>query len=43
MQLETGVANTAALTLYRSQGYHPIAAYRLGRNPAINRALRKAL
>ncbi|MGW3308240.1 GNAT family N-acetyltransferase [Streptomyces sp. NPDC001073] len=43
MQLETGVANTAALALYRSQGYHPIAAYRLGRNAAINHALREAL
>ncbi|MEV6403895.1 GNAT family N-acetyltransferase [Streptomyces bobili] len=43
MQLETGVANTAALALYRSQGYRPTAAYRLGRNPAVNRALRKAL
>ncbi|MCX4502050.1 GNAT family N-acetyltransferase [Streptomyces anulatus] len=43
MQLETGVANTAALALYRTQGYVPIASYRPGRNPDVNRALRKAL
>ncbi|WP_327391449.1 GNAT family N-acetyltransferase (plasmid) [Streptomyces microflavus] len=43
MQLETGVANNAALALYRTQGYVPIASYRPGRNPDVNRALRKAL
>ena len=43
MQLETGVANHAALALYRANGYQPISPYRLGRNPNINRALRKAL
>ncbi|GAA1187794.1 hypothetical protein GCM10009578_031280 [Streptomyces rhizosphaericus] len=43
MQLETGVANVAALALYWRNGYLPIASYRPGRNPQINRALRKAL
>lgn len=43
MQLETGVANHAALALYSANGYQPISPYRLGRNPTINRALRKAL
>ena len=43
MQLETGVSNHAALALYQSHGYHPIAPYRVGRNPAINRALRRTL
>ncbi len=43
MQLETGVANLAALCLYRSHGYRPIEPYRPGRNPEVNRALRKTL
>ncbi|WP_234365517.1 GNAT family N-acetyltransferase [Streptomyces sp. RTd22] len=43
IQLETGVANLAALCLYRSHGYQPIEPYRAGRNPAVNRALRKTL
>ncbi|MFD7866021.1 GNAT family N-acetyltransferase [Streptomyces sp. NPDC059783] len=43
VQLETGVDNTAALALYRSQGYEPITSYRAGRNPDVNRALRKPL
>ncbi|MEU5736098.1 MULTISPECIES: GNAT family N-acetyltransferase [Streptomyces] len=43
MQLETGVANVAALALYRQSGYLPITPYRPGRDPQINRALRKAL
>ncbi|MEU0098681.1 GNAT family N-acetyltransferase [Streptomyces sp. NPDC006267] len=38
-QLETGVANAAALALYRSLGYLPITSYRPGRNPDVNRAL----
>ncbi|MFG3527430.1 GNAT family N-acetyltransferase [Streptomyces sp. NPDC047917] len=42
-QLETGVANTAALALYHAQGYTPITSYRPDRNPDINRALRKDL
>ncbi|HBF80461.1 MAG TPA: GNAT family N-acetyltransferase [Streptomyces sp.] len=42
-QLETGVANTRALALYRAQGYVPITSYRPDRNPAVNRALRKEL
>ncbi|MET9658131.1 GNAT family N-acetyltransferase [Streptomyces sp. NPDC006510] len=42
-QLETGVANTAALALYRAQGYTPITSYRPDRNPDVNRALRKDL
>ncbi|MFB7191076.1 GNAT family N-acetyltransferase [Streptomyces sp. NPDC056230] len=42
-QLETGVANTAALALYHAQGYMPITSYRRDRNPDVNRALRKDL
>jgi ribosomal protein S18 acetylase RimI-like enzyme len=42
-QLETGVANTAALALYRAQGYLPITSYQPDRDPDINRALRKDL
>ncbi|MFE1145681.1 GNAT family N-acetyltransferase [Streptomyces albidoflavus] len=41
--LETGVANTAALALYASRGYTPTASYVAGRDPHINRALRKLL
>ncbi|MGW0672568.1 GNAT family N-acetyltransferase [Streptomyces sp. NPDC002746] len=43
MQLETGVANTAALALYHALGYIPITSYRPDRNPDVNRALRKDL
>lgn len=43
VQLETGIDNTAALALYRSQGYMPIKSYRPDRNPDVNRALRKDL
>ncbi|MFI0813812.1 GNAT family N-acetyltransferase [Streptomyces echinatus] len=43
MQLETGALNNAALALYARQGYTPIPAYRAGRGPSINRALRRAL
>lgn len=42
-QLETGVDNHAALALYRGQAYLPINAYQPGRNPSVNRALRKDL
>ncbi|MFX4293575.1 GNAT family N-acetyltransferase [Streptomyces bohaiensis] len=41
--LETGVHNTSALTLYAAAGYEPISSYVPGRNPEINRALRKTL
>ncbi|WP_242538238.1 MULTISPECIES: GNAT family N-acetyltransferase [Streptomyces] len=41
--LETGVANAAALALYTSRGYTPIASYVAHRDPHINRALRKSL
>ncbi|WP_331732512.1 GNAT family N-acetyltransferase [Streptomyces sp. NBC_00015] len=43
MQLETGALNCAALALYEAHGYVPIPPYRLGRDPEINRALRKPL
>lgn len=43
MQLETGALNGAALALYERRGYSSIPAYREGRNPQINRALRRAL
>ncbi|MDH6128855.1 GNAT family N-acetyltransferase [Kitasatospora sp. GP82] len=39
--LETGVRNVAALALYTTCGYAPIPAYVPGRNPDINRALKK--
>ncbi|MET7487656.1 GNAT family N-acetyltransferase [Streptomyces sp. NPDC005538] len=42
-QLETGALNQAALALYRAHGYVPVPPYRAGRDPEINRALRKAL
>lgn len=41
--LETGVRNTAALTLYTHAGYRPTARYVQGRDPAINRAFIKDL
>ncbi|MEV6927085.1 GNAT family N-acetyltransferase [Dactylosporangium sp. NPDC051485] len=41
--LETGVRNTAALALFTSSGYQPIACYVAGRDPAINRAFSKPL
>ncbi|MFI6277898.1 GNAT family N-acetyltransferase [Streptomyces sp. NPDC050988] len=43
MQLETGALNRAALALYERRGYAAIPAYREGRTPQINRALRRAL
>ena len=43
MQLETGTLNCAALALYEAHGYVPIPPYRHGRDPEINRALRKPL
>jgi GNAT superfamily N-acetyltransferase len=41
--LETGVRNTAALALFASSGYQPMARYVDGRDPAINRAFVKPL
>lgn len=41
--LETGVRNTAALSLYEHAGYRPTARYVPGRDPAINRAFVKDL
>jgi GNAT superfamily N-acetyltransferase len=41
--LETGVRNTAALALFTSAGYRPIARYVEGRDPEINRAFARAL
>ncbi|MFJ2778303.1 GNAT family N-acetyltransferase [Kitasatospora sp. NPDC087315] len=41
--LETGVHNTAALALYTACGYEPVRSYVPGRNPDINRALKKAV
>jgi hypothetical protein len=43
MVLETGVGNLAALGLYTARGYTRIDPYVVGRNPAINRAFRKAI
>ncbi|MFA1543511.1 GNAT family N-acetyltransferase [Actinomadura monticuli] len=42
--LETGIRNTAALTLYVSAGYRPRSRYATGyRDPAVNRAFIKNL
>ncbi|WP_051851810.1 GNAT family N-acetyltransferase [Streptomyces sp. NRRL F-5650] len=41
--LETGIRNVAALGLYTACGYEPIRSYVPGRNPEINRALRKVI
>ncbi|MEU3862630.1 hypothetical protein AB0F03_35835 [Streptomyces sp. NPDC028722] len=41
--LETGIRNVAALGLYAASGYEPIRSYVPGRNPEINRALRKVV
>lgn len=41
--LETGVHNLAALALYTAYGYTPVRSYVPGRNPDINRALRKVV
>jgi len=41
--LETGVRNRAALSLYATCGYAPVKSYVEGRNPDVNRAMRKAL
>lgn len=41
--LETGIRNVAALGLYTACGYEPICSYVPGRNPEINRALRKVI
>jgi GNAT superfamily N-acetyltransferase len=41
--LETGVRNSAALSLFTGTGYRPTARYVAGRDPAINRAFIKPL
>lgn len=41
--LETGVRNTAALRLFASAGYLPVARYVPGRDPEINRAFARRL
>jgi ribosomal protein S18 acetylase RimI-like enzyme len=41
--LETGVRNTAALSLFVRSGYRPTSRYVPGRDPAINRAFVKTL
>ena len=41
--LETGVRNTAALSLLTSAGYRPVDRYVDGRDPAINRAFARSL
>ena len=41
--LETGVRNTAALSLFTSAGYRPVDSYVEGRDPAINRAFARSL
>ena len=41
--LETGVRNTAALSLFTSAGYRPVDRYVDGRDPAINRAFARSL
>ena len=43
MLLETGRDNYQALRLYSTSGYTPTSPYVTGRNPVINRALRKSL
>ena len=40
--LETGVRNTAALSLFTSAGYRPVNSYVEGRDPAINRAFARS-
>jgi GNAT superfamily N-acetyltransferase len=41
--LETGIRNTAALSLYGGLGYRPMSSYMPDRDPQINRAFVKAL
>src|ERR1700727_593583 len=41
--LETGVRNTAALSLFASAGYRPVDRYVAGRDPSINRAFARPL
>jgi GNAT superfamily N-acetyltransferase len=41
--LETGVRNTAALSLFASAGYQPVDRYVEGRDPEINRAFARTL
>ncbi len=41
--LETGVRNTAAISLFTSAGYRPVDRYVEGRDPDINRAFARLL
>ena len=41
--LETGVRNAAAIGLFESHGFQPMASYVAGRDPAVNRAFNKHL
>lgn len=41
--LETGVRNTAAMSLFASAGYGPVDRYVEGRDPDINRAFARPL
>lgn len=41
--LETGVRNGAAIGLFESHGFQPMASYVAGRDPAVNRAFHKRL
>jgi GNAT superfamily N-acetyltransferase len=41
--LETGVRNTAALSLFTSAGYQPVDRYVEGRDPEVNRAFARSL
>jgi Acetyltransferase (GNAT) family len=43
MILETGARNHAALSLYAACGYTRVPSYVAGRDPGINRAMRKTL
>ena len=41
--LETGVRNAAAISLFESHGFQPMASYVAGRDPTVNRAFTKRL
>ena len=43
MILETGARNHAALSLYAACGYARVPSYVTGRDPDVNRAMRKPL
>jgi GNAT superfamily N-acetyltransferase len=43
MILETGRLNHAAIGLYAASGYSPTGSYAPGRDPGVNRAMRKDL